>query len=148
MYGAHQVGERVIPYPVRINESRGVAWSTLNGRGSFVAPSLMLWVPSPWWHGRIGGQLWIHHDTLRSRYFTYVARKVHFSRLILCPNLHRAAISSPSASKYSLNVLAWTRLSSIYNDMFERDEVVTNASAIHREKIYPTDVRPKAIRVY
>ena len=36
----------------------------------------------------------------------------------------------------------------IYDDMFAREATVSRASAMHREKICPADVRPKARRVY
>ena len=86
--------------------------------------------------------------TIRPRYFASVARTVHFSRLSLSPNLRRAAKSCSNASMYSPYVLAWTRLSSIYDDMFDRADTVARASATHLENICLADVRPKASRVY
>ena len=86
--------------------------------------------------------------TIRPSYFTSEARKVHFSELSLSPNVRRAAKSYSRATKYSSNVLAWTRLSSMYEKIFDRDEMVAKASATHREKIFPADVRPKASCVY
>ena len=85
--------------------------------------------------------------TIRSRYFTSEARKVYFSGLSLSPNVRRAAKSCSRATKYSSNVLAWTRLS-MYEGIFDRDETVAKASATHREKICLADIRPKASRVY
>ena len=75
------------------------------------------------------------------------ARKVHFSRLSLSPNLRKAAKSCSRASMYSQYVLAWTRLSSIYDVMFDHADTVARASATHLENICPADVRPKASRV-
>ena len=49
---------------------------------------------------------------------------------------------------YLSNVLAGTRLSFMYDDMFSQDATVARASAIQREKICPAEVRPNARRVY
>ena len=95
-----------------------------------------------------GSALNSSRHTIRPRYFTSVARKVHFSGLSLSPNLRRAAKNCSSASMYSPYVLAWTRLSSIYDYMFDRADTVAWASATHLENICPAGVRPKASRVY
>ena len=73
---------------------------------------------------------------------------MHFSGFSFNPNLRRAINNCSSAITYSLKVLAWTRLSLIYDNMFAREATVSRASVLHREKICPADVRPKARRVY
>ena len=86
--------------------------------------------------------------TTRPRNLASDARKMHFSGFSFNPNLRRAINNCSSSVTYSSKVLAWTRLSSIYDDMFAREATVSRASAMHREKICPADVRPKAWRVY
>lgn len=53
--------------------------------------------------------------------------------------------SCSSARSYSPNVFGG---GAMLEDMFARDATVARASALHREKIYLVDVRPKARRVY
>ena len=86
--------------------------------------------------------------TLHPRNFASEVRNVHLSEFSLSPNLWRAMKSCSRASMYLSNVLAWTRLSSMLDDMLSRDVTVAKASAVQCEKICPAGVRPKVRRVY